>query len=104
MPAHRHCGWIFGLFPDRTLGTGLWPAGGPRQRRPGIDRDDAAMGDGAAQDHRMQQARPGDVVHIFALAAQEPQILDALDRAATRAFAVRFDPIIVIARLDRAIQ
>ncbi len=55
---------------------------GPRQRRAGIDRDDAAMGDAAAQDHRMQQARPGDVVHIFALAAQEPQILDALDRAA----------------------
>ena len=54
---------------------------GPRQRRAGVDRDDAAMGDGAAQDHRMQQARPREVIHILALAAQEPQILDALDRA-----------------------
>ncbi len=54
---------------------------GPRQRRASVDRDDAAMGERAAQDHRMQQPRPRDVIDILALAAQEPQILDALDRA-----------------------
>jgi len=53
----------------------------PPQRGAGVDRDDAPMGNGAAQDHRMQQPRPRDVVHIFALAAQEAQVLHALDRA-----------------------
>ena len=33
-------------------------------RRRGVDRDDAAMGDRAAQDHRMEQAGPRDVVDI----------------------------------------
>ena len=47
-----------------------------------VDRNDAAMGNGAAQDHRMELAGARDIVDILALAAQEPQILDPLERAA----------------------
>jgi hypothetical protein len=52
------------------------------QRARGIDRSNAAMGDCAAQDRGMQQAGAGEIIHIFAAAAQETQILQPFDRAA----------------------
>ena len=60
---------------------------GPRQRGGAIDAANAPMGDGAAQDDGMQQSGPADVVDVLALAAQEAQILDTLDRAADEGIA-----------------
>ena len=64
----------------RRRDDGVHP--GARERRRRVDGDDAAMRHGAAQDRRMQQAVAHDVVDILAAAAQETQVLDALDRAA----------------------
>ncbi len=41
---------------------------------------EAAVRDRAAQDHGVEQARHGDVVDIFAAAAQEAQVLAPLHR------------------------
>ena len=43
---------------------------------------DVAVRDRAAQDGRMQQPRPGDIVDVLAAPAQEAKIFDALDGAA----------------------
>ena len=40
------------------------------------------MGDRAAQDHRVQQARQGEIVDELAAAAQQAQVFQPLDRAA----------------------
>jgi hypothetical protein len=55
---------------------------GADARSRGVDGDDAAMRHRAAQDRCMQQTVAHEVVDILAAAAQETQILDALDRAA----------------------
>ena len=55
---------------------------GPRPRRGGVDRADAPMGDGTAQDRRVQQVLVGEVVDVLAAAAQEAKILEPLHRAA----------------------
>ncbi len=52
----------------------------PRPRR--VDRPDAAMGDRAAQDRRMQHAFAREIVDILPAAAQKAEILQAFDRAA----------------------
>ena len=47
-----------------------------------VDRADAAVRDRAAQDHGMQRVRARHIVDELAAAAQEAQVLQALDRAA----------------------
>ena len=53
----------------------------PRSRRRAVDRPDAAVRDGAAQDGRMQQAGTRQVVHEFAATPQKAKIFTALDGA-----------------------
>ena len=55
---------------------------GERACRRNIDRAQAAMGDRAAQDGRMQHFLAREVVDILPAAADEAQILEPLDRAA----------------------
>ncbi len=55
---------------------------GECERTGNVDRADAAVGDGAAQDRRVQHVLAGEVVDILPAPAQEAQILAALDRAA----------------------
>ena len=64
----------------RRRDHGMHAAAGERGRF--VDGSDAAMRHRAAQDRGMQETVAHDVVDILAAAAQEPQILDALDRAA----------------------
>src|SRR5215475_10087137 len=42
------------------------------------------MGDGAANDHRMQQCCRANVIDILSLAAKKAKVLDAFDRAADK--------------------
>ena len=56
-------------------------AGEPARPR-NVDRADAAVGDGAAQDRRVQHALARDVVDVLPAPAQEAEIFQALDRAA----------------------
>ena len=60
--------------------TARTPGSASAARR--IDAADAAVRDGAAQDRRIQHAVALEIVDILAAAAQKPQILDPLDRAA----------------------
>jgi len=53
-----------------------------RQRRPRIDCTNAAVCYGAAQHSRVQHPLTREVSHIFAVPAQEAQILYALNRGA----------------------
>jgi hypothetical protein len=55
-----------------------------RQRARGRDGDraDAAMGDGAAQDRRMQHVLAREIVDVLSAPAQKAQILEPFDRAA----------------------
>jgi hypothetical protein len=46
------------------------------------DRADAAMGDGAAQDRRVQHVLAREIVDILSASAQKAQILEPFDRAA----------------------
>ena len=47
-----------------------------------IDRTDTAVGDGAAQDRRIQHIAAREIVDIFPASAQKTQILEPFDRAA----------------------
>ena len=47
-----------------------------------VDRADAAVRDGAAQDYGVQRVGARHVVDVLPAAAQEAQVLQALDRAA----------------------
>ena len=55
-----------------------------RQRARGRDGDraDAAMGDGAAQDRRVQHVLAREIVNVLSAPAQKAQILEPFDRAA----------------------
>ena len=55
---------------------------GERARGGDVDRAQAAVGDGAAQDRGVQHVLAHDVVDILPAPAQEARILQALDRAA----------------------
>jgi hypothetical protein len=52
------------------------------QRRRSVDRDDAPVRHGTAQDHRIDQSIRQEVIEVLATAAQEPKIFPALDGAA----------------------
>ena len=47
-----------------------------------VDRADAAMGDGAAQERRVQHVLAREIVDILSAAAEEAEIFEAFDRAA----------------------
>ncbi len=47
-----------------------------------VDRADAAVGNGAAQDRRVQHVAAREIVDILPPPAQKPQILEPFDRAA----------------------
>ena len=55
---------------------------GPRAGRRRVDRADAAVRDGAAQDHRVQHFFVGEIVGVLAAPGEKAQILEPLDRAA----------------------
>ena len=52
------------------------------QRRGHIEGADAAMGDGTAQDCRVQQALAAEIVDVLPAPAQKAQVLDPFDRTA----------------------
>jgi hypothetical protein len=53
----------------------------------GVDSPDQSVGDVAAQDHGMQRAISRKVADKLTAPAQQPQILDALDRPANKGVA-----------------
>ena len=78
-------GWDFGqIFAGDIGGSEDGVHAGTLARRRSVDRTDAAVRDRASQEHGMQRAGARHVVDELAAAAQEPQVLQALDRAADR--------------------